>query len=237
MKQASTSIISKYGGSTTELFIHGPNEVIGQAMLSSSNFYEIEFLDYIRRTVGAQREIVDIGANIGNHSVFFAKFIDCTRVHSFEPFKLNVDLLMKNLLPFQHKCIVYPFALSDTCETKQLYNSQANNFGGFSLHSYSNGSSFPVSQTTSTVTLDSIGLTNISMMKIDVENHENEVLAGARETITRNKPIIFIENLHHGFPGVCPDSEPHKKIFDELNYVKAEANILGSFMDLWVPKS
>ena len=32
-------------------------------------------------------------------------------------------------------------------------------------------------------------------IKIDVENHENEVLEGAKSTILRNKPIIFLENL------------------------------------------
>ena len=57
---------------------------------------------------------------------------------------------------------------------------------------------------------------------------------GARETILRNKPIIFIENLFYGYPNVCPDPNPHQKILNELNYTKIYSNIVGSFMDLWI---
>jgi FkbM family methyltransferase len=99
-----------------------------------------------------------------------------------------------------------------------LYNSQKANNGGFSLHNYANGLSFVVEQSINVITLDSLNLDNISMIKIDVENHENEVLEGAKQTILRNKPIVFIENLFHGYPNVCPNPNPHQKIFAELNY-------------------
>jgi hypothetical protein len=69
-----------------------------------------------------------------------------------------------------------------------------------------------------------------------VENHENEVLQGAKQTILQNKPIIFIENLHYGYPNVCPNPNPHQEMFNELGYYKKEGNICGSFMDLWVSK-
>ena len=62
------------------------------------------------------------------------------------------------------------------------------------------------------------------------------IASEGRETILRNKPIIFIENLHYGYPNVCPDPNPHQTILNELNYTKIQSNILGSFMDLWVSK-
>ena len=137
-------------------------------------------------------------------------------------------MLKQNLLNFTQKSKIYEIALSDKEGTMPLYNSQAGNFGGFSLHNYSNGASFMVNPSINVITLDSLNLNNISMIKIDVENHENEVL--------RNKPIIFIENLFYGYPNVCPDPNPHQKIFNELNYKRVETNILGSYMDLWTSK-
>jgi hypothetical protein len=105
----------------------------------------------------------------------------------------------------------------------------------FSLHSYSNGSSFQVLNKIPVTTLDSYNFDDITMIKIDVENHENEVLRGGMKTIIKNKPIIFVENLYHEFPNVCPNSQPDAEIFNELNYKLLESNILGGFMDLWVP--
>ena len=157
-------------------------------------------------------------------------------VYSFEPFSQNISLLKMNMKNYENKSKIFEIALSDKEGTMPLYNSQAGNFGGFSLHSYSNGSSFIVNPSINVITLDSLNLDNISMIKIDVENHENEVLEGAKQTILRNKPIIFIENLFYGYPNACPDPNPHQKIFDELNYKRIETNILGSFMDLWITK-
>ena len=227
---------SKYGQTNTQIFTHSENEVVSNEIINSSNFFEINFLDYIATNYNNHTGILDIGANIGNHSLFFAKFLNCEMVYSFEPFPRNVSVLKQNLLNFTHKSKIYEIALSDKEGTMPLYNSQAGNFGGFSLHSYSNGSSFMINPSINVITLDSLNLNNISMIKIDVENHENEVLEGAKQTILRNKPIIFIENLFYGYPNVCPNPNPHQKIFDELNYQRIETNILGGFMDLWTSK-
>lgn len=224
-----------YNNIFTKIYIKQSGESISDNIRYNNTFFEINFLNFIKEHFPNQNEILDIGANIGNHSLFFLKFLNCNKVHSFEPVKSNLTFLKKNVEQYLDKSIIYDIALSDKEGYATLYNSQMGNDGGFSLHSYSNGSSFIVEDNISTKKLDSYNLNNISMIKIDVENHENEVLDGARDTINRNKPIIFVENLFHGYPNVCPDQEPHKKIFQELNYKKYLSNILGGFMDLWVP--
>jgi FkbM family methyltransferase len=205
-------------------------------MEQNNNFFEIQFLDYLCKNYKNQTGILDIGANIGNHSLFFAKFLNCDKVYSFEPVQSNITLLKKNMENFKDKSIIYETALSDKQGTMPLYNSQHNNYGGFSLHSYSNNSSFLVKDSIDVITLDSLKLSNISMIKIDVENHENEVLRGGKQTILNNKPIIFVENLYYGYPEVCPNPNPHQEVFDELGYYRKESNIPGSFMDLWVSR-
>jgi hypothetical protein len=87
---------SNYGQTNTEICIHDKGEIIGDVMVSTNNFFEIEFLDYIAKKFNKQTGILDIGANIGNHSLFFAKFLNCDMVHSFEPFPANVSLLKAN---------------------------------------------------------------------------------------------------------------------------------------------
>ena len=43
------------------------------------------------------------------------------------------------------------------------------------------------------VTIDSLGLDNVTFMKIDVEGHEVAVLHGAADTIKRDRPRLFVE--------------------------------------------
>jgi FkbM family methyltransferase len=233
----SNFITTTYGGKDTNIFVHDFSETISNVIRQSKTFFEIQFLDFILKNYPDQKEIMDIGANIGNHSLFFANFLNCTKVHSFEPFPQNVSVLKKNMSNAIVDHEIYDIALSSKAGEMTLYNSQSDNYGGFSLHNYGKGISYMVQPYIKVRTLDSFNLDNISMIKIDVENHENEVLDGARATIKRTRPIIFIENLSYGYPNVCPDPNPHRKILEELGYVRTTQNIHGSFMDLWKPNN
>ena len=88
---------STYGQTNTQIFIHKENEAVSDTIINSSDFFEINFLDYIAKNYNNQTGILDIGANIGNHSLFFAKFLNCEMVYSFEPFLRNVSVLKQNL--------------------------------------------------------------------------------------------------------------------------------------------
>ena len=44
------------------------------------------------------------------------------------------------------------------------------------------------------VTLDSLALPRLRLMKVDVEGMEADVLTGARATIERLKPAVYVEN-------------------------------------------
>jgi FkbM family methyltransferase len=45
------------------------------------------------------------------------------------------------------------------------------------------------------ITIDSLNLSRLDLLKIDVERMELDVLAGARQTISRHLPIIIVERL------------------------------------------
>ena len=213
------------------------NEIVSSVINNSNSFFEIKFLEFVRNNFQKQKTIIDIGANIGNHSLFFSEFLEYDEIICFEPFEKNVELLKLNLIG--KNCRIMDYALSDSESEKILYNSQSNNFGGFSLHSYDGSKgenkSFIVKDKVVTKTLDSLNLTNVTMIKIDVEGHENSVLNGGIETIKKNNPIIFIENLSSGYPHLFKDSQ-FDEFFEKINYSRIHKNIEDSFMDLWIPK-
>lgn len=224
-----------YKGKDVRIHIYQSEEHISDEIRRTKTFYESEFLQYIETNYSIQKGIIDIGANIGNHSLFFSEFLEYDTIYSFEPFGENFKLLEKNLKGKRVK--LFQMALSDKKGEMVLYNSEMGNNGGFSLHQQP--TSFVVEDKVEVRSLDSYKLKDITMMKIDVEGVEEKVLEGSRKTIERNRPIIFVENLGWGWPDLF-DRDRLNAFFGEIGYRRKEANIvgesgLGSLMDLWIP--
>lgn len=208
------------------------NEVVSDIIKNSKTFFELNFLEYIRKNYNIQNNIVDIGANIGNHSLYFSEYLTYNKIICFEPFLDNYELLSKNMV--DKNCELYNIALNDKEEEIPLYNSQKNNNGGFSLHNY-NGISYIVKDKIKTTTLDCYNFNDVSMIKIDVEGHETHVLNGAKNTILRCNPIIFIENLAYDYPHLFNINQ-YDEFFNSVGYKNIDKNIAGSYMDLWIKK-
>jgi FkbM family methyltransferase len=140
-----------------------------------------------------QKTSVDIGANMGHYSYYMAKF--SRDVIAFEP---NRDLWgdLRTLLgPRVH---LESAALSRASSTAFMRIDQ-HNTGVATIEEKNNLScvddvSAVVTREIETRTLDSFNLSNIAVVKIDVEGHEEAVLEGAGETIRRNQPSLIIES-------------------------------------------
>jgi len=228
-------ITIKYNDDEIEIYVYSaPTDYISKMIKYNNNFYEHRLLSFLKNNFYNQKNIIDIGANIGNHSLFFAKYIKCNKIFSFEPFETNIELFKHNLQNYKDKCILFEKALSDKDGQMVLYNSEQNNFGGFSLDKQEK--SFEVVKEIDVVKLDNFNLTDITLIKIDVENHENQVLIGAKQTILNNKPIIVLENSYYYFSNLFPNPNPHKVILEELGYTRIYSNVCESSMDIWAPK-
>jgi hypothetical protein len=79
-------------------------------------------------------------------------------------------------------------------------------------------------------TLDSFGLLNVDMIKIDVEGFEGEILAGAIETIKKNKPILVIEQQKHEYQNDINET-PAIKILENWGY-----RVVDQFSKDWILK-
>lgn len=152
-------------------------------------FFEAMELEELRRLVPAGACVVDVGANTGNHTVFFAGPMRAARVIPLEPLPgaaaalrravsrnglANVDLSRLGT------------GASDREGRADFVFSERGGLGSTGLRSGASGD-IPVS------TLDRLVPERIDLLKIDVEGMEMEVLAGAAALIERCRPTIFIE--------------------------------------------
>ena len=163
--------------------------------------YENAQLDLVERVIvdkirGSKDTVaLDIGANIGNHSLFFSNYFN--KVYSFEPNPITYDVLSINCKYSAPKknVIPYNFGLSD--DEKELpFMIDRSNIGGSkiqNLDDVTNCGEIINVQVKQVDQIEFLQNERISLVKIDVEGHELNALKGAKKIINSNKPIILFE--------------------------------------------
>lgn len=151
----------------------------------------------IRRILNNGDTILDVGANVGWYSLLLSKWFPKSRIWAFEPIPSTFESLLKNIALNGAKNIrANRLGLSDQEGTIRFYYSPSLSVNA----SMRKLSAEPDLRTIDCPvrTLDSFarqhGL-SVSFIKCDVEGAELLVLRGARETIRRDRPIIFAEML------------------------------------------
>jgi len=194
--------------------------------------YEREQLDtlmgWLRTNNLIRDSAVDIGANIGNHSLYFSQ--SYCQVFSFEPnprtFKLLElnSTLVKNIKPFN-------FGLSNMNGEVSMQSFQENMGGSKIVGKFEENSNIIKIEVK---TLDSVAhelVMPIGLIKLDVEGHEYAAIAGARETIKANKPVILFEQSDADFKdGVSQVIE----LLKSFGYSKFATVMPSPFMPRWI---
>lgn len=174
------------------------NDVI-QSRLFNNEFYEREELDFISKYIPKNSVIADIGANIGNHTIYFDWFCEPETVYVFEPIERSYKMLLQNIaLNYCHSVNVdyLGIALGKRYGFSGVVGSYESNLGATVLKD--NGLTSGIYQ----VPGDSIFYNKkLDFIKIDVEGMELDVLEGLKETIANQKPIMFIEVQESQKPG------------------------------------
>lgn len=145
--------------------------------------------------------VLDIGANIGCHTMAFSRLVGQGIVFSYEPERNNFNALAGNIALNNIRNVhVFQKAVGSTSgliSVPELDLEQTTNMGGLSLTGdYSRAPNYVVPLTT----IDEQNLLRCNFIKIDVEGMEKPVLEGAKQTIEKYKPILYVEddrdNLH-----------------------------------------
>jgi FkbM family methyltransferase len=171
----------KYAGYDVTFYDVNPDDFIGKRLLAG-DWYELPNLQYIH-DLNVSGNYVDIGSYIGTHAVYFAKFCKSDRVFAFEP---TPDIYKKLCRNIEANCLLnckaFNLGISNEPGRGLTRGSETNKGASWILP----GDEFDV------VTLDSLNLPEIKLMKIDVEGMELKVLHGAINTL-KNVDHLFIE--------------------------------------------
>jgi FkbM family methyltransferase len=195
-------------GQTAVVDIDGfsPDDAIAKEIDEHRTFYEIDLLEHIGMSGPRGGVYIDGGANIGNHSIYFGRFL-ADHVLAVEPHPLLVPLLARNLrVNNLDNVSILPLALGAEPGLGRMVlrtpHAVKKNIGGSQvapLGAESGTSERP--ETVPITTLDrayetwraSWGETPVTLLKLDIEGMELAALAGARCLLERHHPQIVVE--------------------------------------------
>jgi FkbM family methyltransferase len=171
---------------------------IGRSLELYGEYGEAEFVMY-RWLVRPGQVVVDAGANIGTHSLFFARAVQPGgAVVAFEPQRVLFQMLCGNLAINGLRNVdarqAGVGAAPATMQAPPLDYGRESNFGGVRLVPEDEAGAGPRGETVPIVPIDGLGLERCDLIKLDVEGMEREALLGARRTVERHRPAIYLEN-------------------------------------------
>jgi FkbM family methyltransferase len=149
--------------------------------------YELDMLKDMQRRLSKGDSVLDIGANIGNHTLFLAVVAQC-KVTAFEPNEALYGPLLKSieLNRLANRVRVRPVALGKVKGEGHFAKLVPENMGAQSITVGMGG--IPIAP------LDSFKFPQpIKAIKIDVEGMELDVLEGGIHRIKTDRPIIYVE--------------------------------------------
>lgn len=173
---------------TVKIKLPNESDYIQSFIRRNQIFYERDVLDQIAAITLPAGAIVDAGANIGNHSLYFSVIMGRS-VIAVEPYAPAHEVLEENIAinGLGDSVQIVGAALGGAAGRGRMLLSDGDNIGAARFVPDDNG---PVSVRT----IDDIATdTRVALIKIDVEGSELDVLSGAAETINRCRPVVVVE--------------------------------------------
>ena len=154
-------------------------------------FYEAEELASLRELLPEGMTVLDVGANVGNHAMWFALFGGASRVIVVEPNPLALEPLVANVLSNGLEGMIdltqVGFGLSNRNEGGFFMKAHDRNLGATKMFAGAGGD-LEVRRGD-----DVFADLSPDLVKIDVEGMEIEVLEGLDQTIARVRPVLMVE--------------------------------------------
>jgi len=193
MEEKQVAIVC-YDEVKTKFVVANPRDYI-QNIHKSGAFYELDQLLFHKNLIYRDCIVLDIGANVGNHTLFYSRHTPATRIFPFEPNPEARSLLIQNIKQNETGGRVdmryISFAVGLKHASYDIAYSRTDNLGATALKV---ASSEPGTANIEGVKLDELDFGGrVGFVKIDVEGMEMQVLDGATGLFTQQRPHIAIE--------------------------------------------
>jgi FkbM family methyltransferase len=181
-----------FDDAVAQMRITNPIDTIQSAHVAG-HFFDEEGLRSLQKHAGPNPMVIDVGANIGNHTVWFCKVLEARKVFPVEPNPVALKLLKENLdqnnLERQIDTRGLGFGLGTGVGRFNTNTPDRDNLGATRLEQAADGKIEVTSLD------DLMAGETAELLKIDAEGMELDVLEGGQKFIAESRPIIWVEVL------------------------------------------
>ncbi|MGD1804247.1 FkbM family methyltransferase [Dapis sp. BLCC M126] len=190
------------------------------------NFYELAELEFIRQNLKSSNPvIVDIGANTGNHLVYFAKIMQAAKVIPIEFHPEIIAALKKHISMNQVSNIDLSklgYALGKNHGKSFIREHPAKDFCLTEIaDNIINGTEVVV------VTLDELISEKVDFIKVDVQGKEIDALAGSKNLISSYQPDMLVEVAKNHI-------KDFRKFLEAVRYRTVKAFDHGRYVNFYI---
>lgn len=196
---------SKYGFMLCNRF----DKYVGNAIIQYGEYSDDEVELFTTLCITGDN-IVEVGSNIGSHTLPLALHIgEQGKLYAFEPQRFIFQTLCANIaLNSLNNVFCFQKAVgkkSDILFLPKVDYNKHGNFGGVSLQKDGE-------EKVDVITLDKyLDIDHLKLLKVDAEGMELDILKGAKKTIKKYRPFLFVENDRF---------DKHKKLIKYISSLK-----------------
>lgn len=206
-----------------EFLIYFESKGIIEELILKEGSYEGDIITIADYFIEKNSVIIDVGANIGFESLYFARKYPDNLVYSYEPTSIP------------YKCLSKSKDINGLDNLKIFKLGVGEKSGKATIHSatmdtYNKGlasidTNFDLDDTFSKESIDIITLDDhvkedmrVSFIKIDVQGYEMKVLQGATNLIKKDRPVIIFEHVERYYSKPLEERKKMEALFSSNNY-------------------
>lgn len=198
-----------------------------------SGFHEFHEFLFLNKFLKKGMVFVDIGANLGEYSLFAGKRVTEGKVLAFEPFPKMIKLLRENVdLNRFTNVRILSYGLSSKegllpiHEIEDAHEGLSTFFPGDQKSKHV----FEVPLKVFDAEFERFGVNHIDFIKMDIEGGELGALQGARKSIEKFKPVVMVEINEQTYRAAGYSVDDVYQFFFDLHYTPFEINKVGNLV-------
>jgi FkbM family methyltransferase len=219
-------LVRSQSGKAHALFLCNPNSHIDRQVICHGLFAS-SVLKTLSSHARPETTIIDIGANVGTISIALSLLFPSSDIHAFEPNPYAQKRLRHNLLLNGiSNLTIHEQALGSSHEYLDFHHFDDSS-GDIGLSSFIESKKLTQKahiKPIEVITLDRFGeefIKPISVIKIDVQGFETEVIKGSNKLIQSHRPVIILEHEDSNLASEADaqrSKQELKSLFSELQY-------------------